>query len=77
MALLSGHGPQVDAHPFKKWYESHYGVTIGVKKGKKAPPKEEEVGLPCSCRRLRSSNIFEYILIVSYGGYFVGEVFQG
>ena len=33
---------QVDAHPFKKWYESHYGVAIGVKKGKKAPPKEEE-----------------------------------
>ncbi|CAM9847684.1 unnamed protein product [Ascophyllum nodosum] len=32
----------VDAHPFKKWYESHYGVAIGVKKGKKAPPKEEE-----------------------------------
>ena len=23
----------VDAHPFKSWYESHYGVKIGVKKG--------------------------------------------
>lgn len=33
---------QVDAHPFKHWYESHYGVTIGIKKGKKAPPKEAE-----------------------------------
>lgn len=32
---------QVDAHPFKHWYESHYGVVIGIKKGKKAPPKEE------------------------------------
>ncbi|CAM9385621.1 unnamed protein product [Scytosiphon promiscuus] len=32
----------VDAHPFKSWYENHYGVTIGLKKGKKAPPAEEE-----------------------------------
>eukprot|EP00903_Cladosiphon_okamuranus_P011192 g10561.t1 len=32
----------VDAHPFKHWYETHYGVTIGIKKGKKvAPPVEE------------------------------------
>ncbi|CAM9578199.1 unnamed protein product, partial [Hapterophycus canaliculatus] len=33
----------VDAHPFKHWYENHYGVAIGLKKGKKAPPAEEEV----------------------------------
>lgn len=32
---------QIDAHPFKHWYESHYGLAIGVKKGKKAPPKED------------------------------------
>lgn len=32
---------QVDAHPFKHWYESHYGVPIGLKKGKKAAPKDE------------------------------------
>ena len=22
----------IDAHPFKSWYESHYGVKIGLKK---------------------------------------------
>jgi small subunit ribosomal protein S8e len=27
----------IDASPFKTWYEQHYGVKIGVKKGKKAP----------------------------------------
>ncbi|CAM9860416.1 unnamed protein product [Ectocarpus fasciculatus] len=32
----------VDAHPFKHWYENHYGVVIGLKKGKKAAPVEEE-----------------------------------
>merc|ERR1712176_147008 len=24
----------IDAHAFKSWYESHYGVKIGVKKSK-------------------------------------------
>ena len=36
-------GLKVDAHPFKHWYENHYGVVIGLKKGKKAAPVEEEV----------------------------------
>jgi len=40
---------QVDAHPFKHWYENHYGVVVGLKKGKKAPPVEEEVGLSLLC----------------------------
>lgn len=26
---------QIDATPYKAWYESHYGVKIGTKKGKK------------------------------------------
>merc|ERR1712205_258380 len=29
---------QIDAHPFKQWYEQHYGIKIGKKKG-----DEEEV----------------------------------
>lgn len=33
---------QIDATPFKTWYEQHYGVKIGVKKGKKAAEKAEE-----------------------------------
>jgi small subunit ribosomal protein S8e len=30
--LVKGAIVVVDAHPFKTWYESHYGVKIGVKK---------------------------------------------
>lgn len=31
--LVKGAIIVVDAHPFKTWYEAHYGVRIGVKKG--------------------------------------------
>ena len=31
--LVKGAIVLIDAHPFKSWYESHYGVKIGVKKG--------------------------------------------
>ncbi|CAM9531274.1 unnamed protein product [Discosporangium mesarthrocarpum] len=34
----------VDAHPLKHWYESHYGVQVGLKKGKKVAPKEDTEG---------------------------------
>ena len=34
--LVKGAIILVDAHPFKEWYESHYGVKIGVKKGQAA-----------------------------------------
>jgi small subunit ribosomal protein S8e len=30
--LVKGAIVLIDAHPFKAWYESHYGVKIGVKK---------------------------------------------
>jgi small subunit ribosomal protein S8e len=30
--LVKGAIVLIDAHPFKDWYESHYGVTIGLKK---------------------------------------------
>mmetsp|Transcript_15723 Transcript_15723/g.29835 ORF Transcript_15723/g.29835 Transcript_15723/m.29835 type:complete len:167 (+) Transcript_15723:525-1025(+) len=39
--LVKGAIVLVDAHPFKSWYESHYGVKIGVKKGQSAPAEEE------------------------------------
>ena len=32
----------IDAHPFKTWYEQHYGVKAGARKGKKAAEAEEE-----------------------------------
>ena len=31
---------QIDAHPFKAWYEQHYGVEIGLKKRKKEEAKD-------------------------------------
>lgn len=39
--LVKGAIVLVDAHPFKSWYESHYGVKIGVGKGQ-TPADEEE-----------------------------------
>lgn len=46
---------QIDAHPFKYWYENHYGVTIGLKKGKKVAPTDEEVRKPLMKPSLQSS----------------------
>jgi small subunit ribosomal protein S8e len=31
--LVKGAIVLIDAHPFKSWYEAHYGVKVGVKKG--------------------------------------------
>jgi len=39
--LVKGAVILVDAHPFKSWYESHYGVKIGVKKGQPVAEEEE------------------------------------
>ena len=39
--LVKGAIILVDAHPFKEWYESHYGVKVGVKKGQAAASEEE------------------------------------
>jgi len=33
---------QIDAAPFRQWYESHYGVTLGKRKGVKAGEKVED-----------------------------------
>jgi len=33
---------QIDATPFRQWYESHYGVTVGKKKKKDEVEKVEE-----------------------------------
>merc|ERR1712244_188014 len=41
--LVKGAIVLVDASPFRQWYESHYGVKIGViKKGTKAPAASED-----------------------------------
>ncbi len=40
--LVKGAIVLVDAHPFKSWYESHYGVKIGVKKNQSVVEGGEE-----------------------------------
>ena len=40
--LVKGAVVLVDAHPFKSWYESHYGVKIGIKKGQPVAEEEEK-----------------------------------
>jgi small subunit ribosomal protein S8e len=39
--LVKGAIVLIDAHPFKEWYENHYGVKIGIKKGAPAATEEE------------------------------------
>jgi len=39
---------QVDATPFRQWYEQHYGVTLGAKKTKAAPAKKGEEAKPAA-----------------------------
>jgi len=39
--LVKGAIILIDAHPFKEWYESHYGVKIGLKKGIVAPLSDD------------------------------------
>jgi len=41
--LVKGAIILIDAHPFKEWYESHYGVKIGLKRGMVAPPSDYKV----------------------------------
>merc|ERR1712154_624000 len=40
--LVKGAIVLVDAHPFKEWYESHYGTKIGLKKGQTTPADDSK-----------------------------------
>ena len=40
--LVKGAIVMIDAHPFKDWYESHYGVKVGVKKSAEADATPED-----------------------------------
>ncbi len=48
--LVKGAVVQVDATPFRQWYQQHYGVEVGLKKG---APKKEEAPTPASKHVLR------------------------
>ena len=56
--LVKGCIVLVDAHPFKAWYEGHYGMKIGIKKGPKkgeaAVEKEEDKKSEHVERKLRT-----------------------
>jgi small subunit ribosomal protein S8e len=40
--LVKGAIVVIDAHPFKTWYEAHYGVKMGIKKsGEREQPSED------------------------------------
>jgi small subunit ribosomal protein S8e len=41
--LVKGAIIVIDAHPFKTWYEAHYGVKIGVKKTPDGKVEEEDL----------------------------------
>jgi small subunit ribosomal protein S8e len=43
--LVKGAIVLVDAHPFKSWYEGHYGVKIGNKKVAEGEPAQPSVDL--------------------------------
>jgi len=40
--LVKGAIILIDAAPFRQWYESHYGVKIGLKKGQTSHPGDPE-----------------------------------
>jgi small subunit ribosomal protein S8e len=43
--LVKGAIVVIDAHPFKTWYEAHYGVKMGIKKsGDREQPSEDLSG---------------------------------
>mmetsp|Transcript_14526 Transcript_14526/g.24078 ORF Transcript_14526/g.24078 Transcript_14526/m.24078 type:complete len:203 (+) Transcript_14526:63-671(+) len=37
----------IDAHPFKTWYEAHYGIKIGIKKASK---ESSDVDISSKCK---------------------------
>jgi small subunit ribosomal protein S8e len=43
--LVKGAIVVVDAHPFKAWYEQHYGVKIGLKKSGSAEREQPSIDL--------------------------------
>ena len=49
---------QIDAAPFRTWYEAHYGVTIGRKRvGQKVTEQKEEVKVSKSVQSKREERL--------------------
>lgn len=43
--LVKGAIVLIDAHPFKSWYEAHYGVKIGIKKAGDGAESQKSIDL--------------------------------
>jgi small subunit ribosomal protein S8e len=52
--LVQGAIVLIDAHPFKAWYETHYGVKIGVKKSGESKMTQESVDLAALSAKVAS-----------------------
>lgn len=48
---------QIDATPFRQWYESHYGLALGKKKGAKKTDDEEVTRSKKTERKLASRQV--------------------
>jgi len=55
--LVKGAIVQVDATPFRQWYEAHYGTTVGRKQKKKTEGEEAKVEEPKSQSKSVKSKI--------------------
>lgn len=44
----------IDASPFRTWYEQHYGVSVGQKKGKKTEASAEEARSPAAEKKMKT-----------------------
>jgi len=54
--LVKGAIVVIDAAPFRQWYESHYGLKIGLKKGQTSHPGDKEEEVKKSHRVMRKLN---------------------
>ena len=55
--LVKGAIVQVDATPFRQWYEAHYGVTVGRKQKKKAEGEADTPAEPAKQSKSVKSKI--------------------
>ena len=47
----------IDASPFRTWYEQHYGVQVGIKKGKKVEPADEVVRSDAAEKKVKARQV--------------------
>merc|ERR1712087_305611 len=54
---------QIDATPFRQWYEQHYGVKLGkVKKAKEGEAEEEKKPLSRTVKKKHAKRLVNHVL---------------